>query len=198
MARNTGRPNPWINFFIILLIMIFVVLCLFLPEEVIRQTAEQERRQMLLWAGESASKWVELHTAAFLRDLSLEAAKIDLYQINQTFKDWLRERIYAGLLWYDVFAYRMFSIVIWFLITCPFLIAASIDGYYLREIRKSMFVSQSPLRLRIGSLFSILSTVLMIAWLVIPVPLPSITAPALIIMMTFSSWIWMANLQKRI
>ncbi len=153
---------------------------------------------MLIWGGRGATNWVGLQTAEFLKDLSLEVSRVTSFDINQAFKDWLADRFYAGLLWYDVFAYRMFSAVIWFTLLCPFMMASSADAYYLREIRKSMFVSQSPLRLRIGSIFSILSLVLMIAWLIVPLPVPAIVAPMSIIVLAFSSWIWMANLQKRI
>lgn len=198
MASNTGKPNPWISFFIIIMVVAFIALCLFLPENVIRQTAELERQQMLIWGGQGATNWVGLQTAEFLKDLSLEVSRITSLDINQAFKDWLVDRLLAGLLWYDVFAYRMFSAVIWFMVICPFMMAACADAYYLREIRKSMFVSQSPLRLRIGSIFSILSFFLMIAWLIVPLPVPAIVAPVLIITLAFSSWIWMANLQKRI
>lgn len=198
MASNKGRNNPWVNFFIIVLIMALVATFIFLPEEVIRQTAGAEREQMLLWTGKSASDWVGMRSAEFMRELSEEYSKLTIPDMNQTFKDWITNRLYTSLLWYDVFVYRMFSAVIWFLIISPLFMAASVDGYYLREIRKSMFTSQSPLRLRIGSIFIILSMIGIFAWLLIPLPVPVLTAPLLIIVMAFSCWIWTANLQKRI
>lgn len=198
MASNKGRNNPWVNFFIIVLIVALVATFIFLPEEVIRQTAGAEREQMLLWTGKSASDWVGMRSAEFMRELSEEYSKLTIPDMNQTFKDWITNRLYTSLLWYDVFVYRMFSAVIWFLIISPLFMAASVDGYYLREIRKSMFTSQSPLRLRIGSIFLILSMIGIFAWLLIPLPVPVLTAPLLIIVMAFSCWIWTANLQKRI
>ncbi len=86
MASNTGKPNPWINFFIIIMVVAFIALCLFLPENVIRQTAELERQQMLLWGGQGATNWVGLQTADFLKDLSLEVSRITSLDINQAFK----------------------------------------------------------------------------------------------------------------
>jgi len=198
MARNIGKPNPLINFFIIPLLIGFVALCLFLPEQIVRQTAELEREQILLWGGKGVANWVGMQTAEFTRDLSLEVSKLSSLNMNQAFSDWLIDRFYAGLLWCDVFAYRLFSIVVWFLVIFPFMMAASMDAYYLREIRKSMFTSQSPLRLRIGFIFSMLSLLMIIAWLMVPIPIPVILAPVLIILMTFAAWLWMANLQKRI
>lgn len=198
MASNKGRNNPWVNFFIIVLIVALVATFIFLPEEVIRQTAGAEREQMLLWTGKSASDWVGMRSEEFMRELSEEYSKLTIPDMNQTFKDWITNRLYTSLLWYDVFVYRMFSAVIWFLIISPLFMAASVDGYYLREIRKSMFISQSPLRLRIGSIFLILSMIGIFAWLLIPLPVPVLTAPLLIILMAFSCWIWTANLQKRI
>lgn len=198
MASNRGRNNPWVNFIIIVLIVALVTTFIFLPEQVIRQTAEAEREQILLWTGKSASDWVGIRSAEFMRELSEEYSKLTIPDMNQTFKDWITNRLYTSLLWYDVFVYRMFSAVIWFLIISPLFMAASVDGYYLREIRKSMFTSQSPLRLRIGSIFIILSMIGIFAWLLIPLPVPVLTAPLLIIVMAFSCWIWTANLQKRI
>lgn len=198
MASNRGRNNPWVNFIIIVLIVALVTTFIFLPEQVIRQTAEAEREQILLWTGKSASDWVGIRSAEFMRELSEEYSKLTIPDMNQTFKDWITNRLYTSLLWYDVFVYRMFSAVIWFLIISPLFMAASVDGYYLREIRKSMFTSQSPLRLRIGSIFLILSMIGIFAWLLIPLPVPVLTAPLLIIVMAFSCWIWTANLQKRI
>lgn len=198
MSNHRGRSNPWVNFFITALVLALLTTILLLPEQVIRQTAEVEREQMILWTGKSASEWVGIHSKEFIEDLSDKASEITSLDINQTFKDWMIDRIYVSLIWYDVFVYRMFSAVVWFLVIFPLFMAASIDGYYLREIRKSMFTSQSPLKLRIGSLFSVLSMAGIIVWLLIPIPIPVITAPMLIIVLVFSCWIWTANLQKRI
>lgn len=198
MSNHRGRSNPWVNFFITALALALLTTILLLPEQVIRQTAEVEREQMILWTGKSASEWVGIHSKEFIEDLSDKASEITSLDINQTFKDWMVDRIYVSLIWYDVFVYRMFSAVVWFLVIFPLFMAASIDGYYLREIRKSMFTSQSPLKLRIGSLFSVLSMAGIIVWLLIPIPIPVITAPMLIIVLVFSCWIWTANLQKRI
>jgi len=198
VSNHRGRSNPWVNFFITALALALLTTILLLPEQVIRQTAEVEREQMILWTGKSASEWVGIHSKEFIEDLSDKASEITSLDINQTFKDWMVDRIYVSLIWYDVFVYRMFSAVVWFLVIFPLFMAASIDGYYLREIRKSMFTSQSPLKLRIGSLFSVLSMAGIIVWLLIPIPIPVITAPMLIIVLVFSCWIWTANLQKRI
>lgn len=198
MSNYKGKSNPWVNFFITALILALLTTILLLPEQVIHQTAEIEREQMLLWSGKSASEWVGIHSKEFIEDLSDKASEITSLDINQAFKDWMIDRIYASLLWYDIFVYRMFSAVVWFLVIFPLFMAASIDGYYLREIRKSMFTSQSPLKLRIGSLFSVLSMAGIIMWLLIPIPIPVLTVPFLIILMAFSCWIWTANLQKRI
>lgn len=198
MSNHRGRSNPWVNFFITALVLALLTTILLLPEQVIRQTAEVEREQMILWTGKSASEWVGIHSKEFIEDLPDKASEITSLDINQTFKDWMIDRIYVSLIWYDVFVYRMFSAVVWFLVIFPLFMAASIDGYYLREIRKSMFTSQSPLKLRIGSLFSVLSMAGIIVWLLIPIPIPVITAPMLIIVLVFSCWIWTANLQKRI
>lgn len=198
MTNYKSRINPWTSFLIFAFITAFAAALLFLPEQTVRHTAQQEREQMITWAGNLPSKWIGISTREFIRDFPDEIHAINTLDINQTLKNWLKERFYTLLIWYDVCIYRMFSVAVWFLLFLPFLIAASIDGYYLREIRKSMFTSQSPLRLKIGSVTSILSIFSIMTWLLIPIPVPVIIAPLILALMGFSCWIWTANLQKRI
>ena len=64
--------------------------------------------------------------------------------------------------------------------------------------RKHSFVSQSPIRHKIGIHFFRLITVAMVVWLCLPVPAPIFVAPAVIGFMAFSLWLWASNLQKRL
>lgn len=197
MASRSNQ-SPWISFFTVILLVALVATWLFIPRQIVQQAAEAEREQMVRWVGKAANEWINSRSVELLQELSREAAKVTSLEMNDAIKEWMIDRLYTTLLWCDVFVFRLYSVVIWLLIILPLLLAASADGFYAREIRKSMFTSQSPLRLRIGSLFFIFSMVLLFAWLFLPVALPVITAPFLMIMMAFSCWMWVANLQKRI
>lgn len=197
MASRSNQ-SPWISFFTVILLVALVATWLFIPRQIVQQAAEAEREQMVRWVGKAANEWINSRSVELLQELSREAAKVTSLEMNDAIKEWMIDRLYTTLLWCDVFVFRLYSIVIWLLIILPLLLAASADGLYSREIRKSMFTSQSPLRLRIGSSFFFFGMVLLFTWLFLPVPLPVIIAPLLIIVMAFSCWIWVANLQKRI
>lgn len=196
---DTYRRNPWSTILAIFLLIGLMATWIWLPRQVIEQTRAVERNQMVHWAGDLANQWIASKSSHVMVDFSREAKKTaDWLDGNREIDSWVLDRIYTTLLWSDVFAYRLYSLAIWGLLTFPLLMAASMDGLYAREIRKTMFVSQSPLRLRMGAFLFLMTSVLLFAWLFIPIPLPVLTAPILLTLMAYSLWMWMANLQKRI
>jgi hypothetical protein len=111
---------------------------------------------------------------------------------------WLADRIYASVLWGTTVAYRAYALLMWGLLGIPLILAASVDGFYVREIRKTAFISQSPIRHKIGVHFFRLVSIAMVLWLFLPVPMPIIAAPAVVCFMALSLWLWVGNLQKRL
>jgi hypothetical protein len=111
---------------------------------------------------------------------------------------WATDRIYTSLIWLNLITYRSFTLLMWGLLGIPFVLAASVDGFYLREIRKTSFVSQSPIRHKIGIHFFKLVSVAVLVWLCIPVPMPFIVAPTVICFLALSLWLWVGHLQKRL
>jgi hypothetical protein len=104
----------------------------------------------------------------------------------------------VSALWGGTVAYRVFTLLMWLIIGIPLIIAASIDGLYVREIRKTSFISQSPIRHKIGiHLFSLVNIAL-VFWLIMPVPMPIIAAPAVVCFIALSLWLWAGHLQKRL
>lgn len=80
----------------------------------------------------------------------------------------------------------------------PLILAASVDGFYVREIRKMAFTSQSPIRHKIGIHAFKMVSLAMVAWLCLPIPMPIVAAPAVVCFVAVSLWLWVANLQKRL
>ena len=111
---------------------------------------------------------------------------------------WLRGRVYVSLLWIALVTYRAFALLMWGLIGIPLLMATSVDSFYVREIRKTAFVSQSPIRHKLGMHFFRLVSVALVLWLCLPMAMPIIAAPAVIVFMAISLWLWVSNLQKRL
>ena len=196
---NTYRRNPWGTILGMLFLIGLMATWVWLPRQIVEQTRAVERQQMVHWAGDMTNQWIVSKSSRVMVDFSKEAKQAaDWLNGGREMDSWLLDRIYTTLLWSDVFAYRMYSLAIWGLLIFPLLLAASADGLYVREIRKTMFVSQSPLRLRVGASLFLLTLVLLFVWLFVPVPMPALSAPTVLALMAYSFWIWMANLQKRI
>jgi len=198
MAR-TDRMNPWWTFIAFILLTGLIAIWFLIPRQVLEQTRIMDRQQMASLAGDNANHWVNSKASESMEEFSRELAKsVKSFEITDELRVWLLDRIYVTLLWSDIVLYRMYSFTLWVLIALPFMLAASSDGVLIREIRKNMFISQSPLRLSIGANLFLLSLALLLLWLFMPFPLPAILAPILILLVAFSLWMWMANIQKRI
>ncbi|MBK6616916.1 MAG: DUF4400 domain-containing protein [Nitrosomonas sp.] len=169
-----------------------------IPRQVLEQTRIVDRQQMASLAGDNANHWVNSKASESMLEFSGELAKAASFEITDELKGWVLDRIYITLLWSDIVFYRVYSFALWILIAFPILLAASSDGVLVREIRKNMFISQSPLRLSIGANLFVFSFALLLLWLFMPFPLPAILAPCLILLVVFSLWMWMSNIQKRI
>lgn len=85
----------------------------------------------------------------------------------------------------------------WLLPGIPLAIAAYLDGQYVREIRKFSFVAQSPIRHKLGIRVMWLVLIGLMGWLLVPVPL-ALVAPTLTVAISYSLWLWVSNLQKRL
>ena len=86
----------------------------------------------------------------------------------------------------------------WLLPGIPLVLAAYMDGQFVREIRKYSFVAQSPIRHKLGVRVMWMVLAGLAGWIVLPVPMPSLLAPVLIVSISYSLWLWVSNLQKRL
>ena len=198
MARQEQKRGEWGSFFAVLLLIGFLAVWVLIPVRVIDATWQAEQQQMTRWAGEGANRWIVLQTASALSETAKDAGKAAASLSKSDIERWLTDRIYASLIWGNLITYRSFTLLMWGLLGIPFVLAASVDGFYLREIRKTSFVSQSPIRHNIGiHLFKLVSLAILV-WLCIPVPMPFIAAPTVICFLALSLWLWVGHLQKRL
>ena len=114
------------------------------------------------------------------------------------FAEWMQGRVVVTWLWVGLVAYRLQVLMAWLLPGIPLTMAAYLDGQLVREIRKHAFVAQSPMRhsLAVRALWIVLLG--LVAWLVVPLPMPALLPPALVLAIAQALWLWVSNLQKRL
>ncbi|TXF11190.1 DUF4400 domain-containing protein [Pelomicrobium methylotrophicum] len=197
-AGQQGVRGEWTTFLSVLLIVGLLAAWALVPVQVMEQSLQAERNQMAAWGGEAADRWIMSRAAGWMDGVVQEAVEQTEKLGGSAMERWLAGRIYASVLWAALVAYRVSSLAVWGLLGLPLILAASVDGFYVREIRKHAFTAQSPIRHKIGVHFMSWSGLLLLVWLIVPVPMPLIVAPAVICLMALSVWMWLANLQKRI
>lgn len=198
MPRPEQKKGEWATFITTLLIVGMVAIWALIPIRVMEATWQSEQNQMSSWAGESSDGWIKARVAGTLAALAEDAKKGADSLGDSQIEHWLKGRIYASLLWANLVAYRASALLMWSLLGVPLILAASVDGFYVREIRKTAFISQSPIRHKIGVHFFRLVSVAVVAWLGLPVPMPIVAAPLVICFIAVSMWLWVGHLQKRL
>lgn len=198
MARQDQKRGEWGALFAVLLLIGLLATWALIPTRVIDATWNAEQQQMATWAGEGANQWIVQQAASAMSETAKDAGKAAASLSKSDIERWLTERIYTSLIWGNLITYRGFSLLMWGLLGIPFVLAASVDGFYMREIRKNSFVSQSPIRHKIGIHFFKLVSFAVLVWLCVPVPMPFITAPVVICFLAMSLWLWVGHLQKRL
>ena len=169
-----------------------------IPVKTMETSWRTEQETMSAWAGEGTRRWIESQAGEMLNQVAREGEKAVNGMGSSQIDGWLAGRIYVTLLWASLVVYRAYVLMMWALIGIPLMLAASVDGLYMREIRKHSFVSQSPIRHKIGIHFFRLVSIVMVVWLCLPIPASVFVAPSVICFMAFSLWLWAGNLQKRL
>ena len=114
------------------------------------------------------------------------------------FADWLQGRVVVTWLWVGLIAYRLQVLMGWWLPGMPLTMAAYLDGQFVREIRKYAFVAQSPIRHSLALRVLWIVLIGLVAWLILPLPMPALLPPLLILAIAHALWLWVSNLQKRL
>jgi len=198
MRQEARKQGTWGGFIATILLVGFVAAWALIPSRVLEETWLAEKHQMAAWAGETTSRWIMSQATEFMTGTAREAAKAANDLGGSQIEKWLTDRIYASLLWANLVVYRAYALMMWALLGMPLILAASVDGFYVREIRKTAFISQSPIRHKIGVHFFRLASVAVVAWLGLPVPMPIVAAPLVICFIAISMWLWVGHLQKRL
>ena len=179
---------------------------LFIPPSVIRSAWQTERSEVYALAGpgehllfRQAMNGLQQSIARDFREFLLEADAMGEGDLgNSRFSQWTRLRIEATWLWLGLVVYRLHVLMGWLLPGIPLAIVAYLDGQYVREIRKFSFVAQSPIRHKLGIRVMWVVLIGLMGWLLVPVPLPAMIAPVLTVAISYSLWLWVSNLQKRL
>jgi len=179
---------------------------LFIPPSIIRSAWQTERSEVYALAGpgehlifRQAMNGLQQSMAKEFREFLLEADAMGEGALgNSSFSQWTRLRIEATWLWMGLVVYRLHVLMGWLLPGIPLAIVAYLDGQYVREIRKFSFVAQSPIRHKLGIRVMWVVLIGLMGWLLVPVPLPALVAPTLTVAISYSLWLWVSNLQKRL
>lgn len=198
MPRPEQKKGEWATFIATLLIVGMVAVWALIPIRFMEATWQSEQNQMSSLAGKASDDWIKAQSAEILASFATDAKKTVSDLGDSQIEDWLKGRIYVSLLWANLVVYRTASLLLWSLLGIPLILAASVDGFYVREIRKTSFVSQSPIRHKIGVHFFRLVSIAVIVWLGLPVPMPIVFAPMVVCFVAASMWLWVGNLQKRL
>ncbi len=204
MAKTAD--TGWSAFFAITVFVLVVATWVFIPPEVIRSAWMVERAEMYAMTekGESAVYgriFDDLQTslAGNFRGYIRDAEAMGQGPLgNSAFSRWAQDRIMATWLWIGLIAYRLQVLMGWLLPGIFIILATYLDGHYVREIRKYSFVAQSPIRHKLGVRVMWIVMTGLAGWLMVPVPMPSLLAPTLIVLISCSLWLWVSNLQKRL
>ena len=204
MAKTAD--TGWSIFFAITVFILVVATWVFIPPEVIRSAWMVERAEMYAMTGKGESIvygriFDDLQTslAGNFRGYISDAEAMGQGPLgNSAFSRWAQDRIMATWLWIGLIAYRLQVLMGWLLPGIFIILATYLDGHYVREIRKYSFVAQSPIRHKFGIRVMWIVMTGLAGWLMVPVPMPSLLAPALIVLISCSLWLWVSNLQKRL
>jgi hypothetical protein len=199
MAEAQKRSSGWSTFILGLVAIAFVVLLLLLPASYMERiyTAEREAVQTLLGDAEEAiyatsyfapSQGVMDSMDSFSQDFGREKP-ISL---------WASARLTVLWMWGNLVNYRLAMLFAWMLSFLPFILAALIDGYYVREARKYTFYSQSPIRHKVGVRTAVAVFGITLICVGLPLVIPPIVTPVALISIGCAAWLWMSNLQKRL
>jgi len=202
MAKEKEQGN-FKALWMVLVFLAAIAAWMFMSTEYLSRALTGERAFVVQLAGGKADQWIYgkmiARSAEQLKDVTKavrgEGARND---VPKAFSNWVQERIIVTWLWGSLIMYRLYLLLLFWFILMPFTIAIAVDGFYNRSIRTFRFSSQSPIKHRLGVIVMTLATFGGAIWIVLPMPLPSVTAPLVIMAIGLSTWIWATNLQKRI
>ena len=199
MAQQKKQTESNSGFYaLILLLLVLLGIGLFTPYKIIESTLKSEQEQIIDYGGTETNEWLLSQSMPFVKDLATKLRSSAENSSSSQVDAWLMERIDVSLIWINLFGYRLFVAVMWMLLCMPLLTSAIIDGFYTREINKDSFISQSPIKHKVGVKLTHYLLIAVVIWLIIPLPIPSWIIPCIMSVKSITSWFWISNLQKRL
>jgi hypothetical protein len=207
MASTTENKRGFHSWMLILLIVGGFISAFFLPPSFVKAAWTADRASIRWVVGEvgeqqvfaKASEMINAETANTFAAMYRGADSAGVGDFgNADVSSWAKERTMMLWFWWAVFTYRMQLLIGWVVPAFPLMVAFFMDGYYVREIRKSSFVAQSPVRHKIAVRTVMSSTIGTAFWTLAPIPLPVFIPIITVISASLASRTWISNLQKRI
>lgn len=197
-TKANTRTDGWGRTLLLIGTLVFMAAWALIPVSVLETTWQAEQQQMASWSGIATHDWLMAKVSGLTGSVNTGISRWTGVLGASAVEAWLAERAYATILWLGLAVYRSQALVLWSLVGIPVILAATIDGFFVREIRKTSFVSQSPIRHKIGVMFFRWVVVAVTVWLLLPTPAPIVFIPGALLFVAASLWLWTANLQKRI
>lgn len=199
--KKQQKSEGWGLFVTVTLLIALLAIWAFTPAKIFESTWRSEQHQVIDYGGTATNEWILSQSMSKLGDFD-KSANDSIKGMNNTsavsINVWLMERIEASVIWANLIAYRIYIFVMWVLLGMPLVAATAVDGFYTREIYKDSFISQSPIKHKMGVKVFHLVNIALVAWLITPLPMPFILLPGITIVMAMSLWFWVSNLQKRL
>lgn len=202
----TRAENGWSTFFAITIFLCLVATWVLISPEVIRAAWAKERVEVYALAGKAENDIYKRTMDDLKKSLATDFRGFinDAESIGQgpfasiELSRWTQGRVLATWLWIGFISYRLQVLMGWLLPGIPLMLATYFDGQFVREIRKYSFVAQSPIRHKLGVRVMWVVLCGIAGWIFVPVAMPSFLAPVLIVSVSYSLWLWVSNLQKRL
>lgn len=198
MTDSVRKQGSWAGFLAVVLLVGIILLWGLMPPAVIESSWRAEEAQLTTLGWEATHRWVMHQMGPMQVNLTTGTQMLAEGLGNNPFEQWLTGRLYVTLLWGSLIIYRFQLLLMWGLFGIPLVLAAVVDGFAMREIRKHSFVSQSPIKHRVGVYGFRGAGVSVALWLLMPIPLPALLCPAAYVGLALSLWMWVGNLQKRL
>jgi len=199
--QKQQQKNSNTTFYTVMIVfLIALMVWAFTPLKIFESTWQAEQQQVIDYGGSRTNEWLLSQSMSKVSDFtkSGNSSEKSLGDNAFTSNSWSIERLYASIIWVNLIVYRAYILIMWVLLGMPFVAATAVDGFYTREINKESFISQSPIRHKMGvKLFHWLHAGV-VAWLIIPWPMPFFIMPLTTIIIGSSLWFWISNLQKRL
>lgn len=199
MAEHTKKQSGAGIFLLGVLCLALIAIAVTVPAPYMERVYMAERSAVQTLLGEAEQEVYEASYVAPSEDMRVGLADLsrDLGR-HKPLTEWTSSRVVVTWLWGNLISYRLVMLFAWLLSFLPFIVAAFIDGYYVREARKYSFFSQSPIRHKVGVRTAISVCGMAAVSVVMPLAIPPVVAPIALLAIGSAGWLWTSNLQKRL